>query len=123
MALAVVAASGTALVIASLLAGELAFRLAGGDDYVRLAGHAPVFAASGALYALVFVLVNDQIASNARWPSAPLWVATAALAIVTLFVVPKTFDAVMWSALAVAAATAAGMSVIVTRRRPARETH
>ena len=61
----------------SALAGGLAFGIAGGPDYTGFGGYAPIFAATGALYALVFVLINAQVAAGARWPSAPLWVGTA----------------------------------------------
>ncbi|MGC5022705.1 polysaccharide biosynthesis protein [Micromonospora sp. DT47] len=102
-ALAVVGACGAVLVVASTMAGELAFRLAGGEDYARLGEYAPFFAATGALYALVFVLVNAKIAAGARRPSAPLWAAAGGLAIVAVFVAPHTFEGIMWSALAAAA--------------------
>jgi hypothetical protein len=112
IAVALVVGSGTMLVAASALAGGLAFRLAGGPDYVALGRHAPVFAATGALYALVFVLVNQQVAIGARWPSAPLWAAAGALVVTAEWLVPHTFQAIMWCALGTAtlalAATAFG---------------
>jgi O-antigen/teichoic acid export membrane protein len=77
-ALALVGGCGAALVLASALAGGLAFRLAGGPDYAGFGRYAPLFAATGALYALVFVLVNARVAAEARWPSAPLWISTVA---------------------------------------------
>ncbi|MEU4641064.1 polysaccharide biosynthesis protein [Micromonospora sp. NPDC023814] len=103
VALAVVGACGVVLVGASALAGGLAFRLAGGANYAQLDGHAPYFAATGALYALVFVLVNAKIAAGTRWPSAPLWAATAGLAVMAVLVAPRTFEGIMWSAVATAA--------------------
>jgi O-antigen/teichoic acid export membrane protein len=101
-ALGLVATSGTILVTASAVAGGLAFRAAGGEDYVGLGRYAPVFAATGALYALVFVLINAQVAAGAKWPSAPLWAGTAVLVVVTVWLVPHTFTAVMWCALGTA---------------------
>ncbi|MER7460249.1 polysaccharide biosynthesis protein [Micromonospora sp. NPDC126480] len=106
VALAVVGGCGVLLVLASALAGGLAFRLAGGADYADLGRYAPWFAATGALYALVFVLVNARIAAGARWPSAPLWVATLALAGLATLVAPRSLAGIMWCALAVAAGTA-----------------
>lgn len=103
VAMAVVAASGAALVAASAVAGAFAFRLAGGADYVDLGRYAPVFALTGALYALVFVVVNAQVAAGARWPSAPLWIACAGLVVTTEWLVPHTLTAIMWSAAATAA--------------------
>ncbi|WP_207914099.1 polysaccharide biosynthesis protein [Micromonospora sp. KC213] len=102
VALAVVGGCGVVLVIASALAGGLAFRLAGGESYAPLGGHAPFFAATGALYALVFVQINAQIAAGARWPSLPLWVATGGLAVAAVLLVPRTFPGIMWASLAAA---------------------
>jgi hypothetical protein len=102
VAAALVAASGAVLVTASAVAGALAFRLAGGPDYAHLGRYAPVFALTGALYALVFVVVNAQVAAGARWPSAPLWLACAALVATTEWLAPRTFTAVMWCSAATA---------------------
>ncbi|SIN25835.1 polysaccharide biosynthesis protein [Micromonospora cremea] len=110
---AVVGACGAALVIASALAGGLAFRLAGGQDYAVLGRYAPFFAATGAFYALAFVLINAQIASGARWPSVPLWVAAAGLVLVAVFVAPHTFAGIMWTATAAAASAALALAVVV----------
>ncbi|WP_405429069.1 polysaccharide biosynthesis protein [Micromonospora sp. NBC_00617] len=104
--LAIVAACGAVLVAASALAGGLAFRLVGGENYASLGEYAPFFAATGALYALVFAVVNAKIAAGARWPSAPLWVAAVVLAVLTMAVAPRTFQGIMWCALGTAAATA-----------------
>ncbi|MEV4623388.1 polysaccharide biosynthesis protein [Asanoa sp. NPDC049573] len=106
-ALLLVAASGAVLVAASVFAGGFAFALAGGADYTHLGRYAPVFAATGALYALVFVLLNDRVATATRWASAPVWVAVAALFVVAEFIAPHTLTGVMWSALGAAAAALA----------------
>ncbi|MET8042074.1 polysaccharide biosynthesis protein [Micromonospora sp. NPDC005215] len=104
--LAIVGGCGAVLVAASVLAGSFAFRLAGGEDYAQLGEYAPYFAATGALYALVFAAVNAQIAAGARWPSAPLWAAAGVLAVLTMFVAPRTLQGIMWCAFATAAVTA-----------------
>ncbi|MFC0030604.1 polysaccharide biosynthesis protein [Micromonospora chaiyaphumensis] len=104
--LAIVAACGAVLVAASALAGGFAFRLVGGEDYASLGEYAPFFAATGALYALVFAAVNAKIAAGARWPSAPLWVGAGVLAVLTMTVASRTFQGIMWCALATAAGTA-----------------
>ncbi|MFJ5545959.1 MATE family efflux transporter [Micromonospora chalcea] len=104
--LAIVAGCGVVLVAASALAGGFAFRLVGGEDYTSLGRYAPFFAATGALYALIFAAVNAKIAAGARWPSAPLWIAAAVLAVLTTTVAPRTFQGIMWCALATAAGTA-----------------
>jgi hypothetical protein len=117
VAAGLVACCGALLVAASALAGGLAFRLAGGPDYVDLGRYAPVFAATGALYAVLFVLVNAQVAAGARWPSAPLWVATAALVVAAEWLVPHTFAAILWCAAGTAALTL--IATALTRRRTA----
>ncbi|MFI6273383.1 lipopolysaccharide biosynthesis protein [Micromonospora zamorensis] len=117
---AVVGACGAALVVGSALAGGLAFRLAGGQDYAALGRYAPFFAATGAFYALAFVLINAQIASGARWPSVPLWVAAGALVFVAVFVAPHTFAGIMWTATATAAAAALALAIVVRVTAPRR---
>ncbi|MFG3709127.1 polysaccharide biosynthesis protein [Micromonospora sp. NPDC047670] len=114
-ALALILACGAVLVGAAALAGDLAFRLAGGAGYLHLAGAAPLFAAVGALYAAVFMLVNDRVATGARWPAAPLWVATAGLAGAALLVAPRTVGGVLVCALATAVLTAAAMAWLTFR--------
>ena len=116
--LAIVAGCGVVLVAASALAGGFAFRLVGGEDYTSLGRYAPFFATTGALYALIFAAVNAKIAAGARWPSAPLWVAAAVLAVLTTTVAPRTFQGIMWCALATAAGTA-----LVMVFRPPRASH
>jgi hypothetical protein len=115
IAVGVVAGCGTTLIIASALAGGLAFRLAGGPDYAELGRYAPVFAATGALYAILFVLVNAQVAAGARWPSAPLWTATAALVVATEWLVPHTFAAIMWCAAGTAALALGATAYAIVR--------
>ncbi|MGB2569188.1 polysaccharide biosynthesis protein [Micromonospora citrea] len=117
LGLAVILACGAVLVAAAELGGELAFRLAGGAAYLHLAGEAPLFAATGALYAVVFMLVNDRVASGVRFPAAPLWVATAGLAAAALLVAPRTVEGVLACALGTAAVTAAVMTWLVLRPR------
>ncbi|GAB3189341.1 hypothetical protein FHX75_121351 [Micromonospora palomenae] len=117
LGLAVIVACGAVLVAAAALGGELAFRLAGGADYLHLAGEAPLFAATGALYAVVFMLVNDRVASGARFPAAPLWVATAGLAGAAVLVAPRTVEGILTCALGAAALTAAVLTWLALRPR------
>ncbi|MCM0674919.1 polysaccharide biosynthesis protein [Micromonospora phytophila] len=119
VALAVTGGSGLLLVLASALAGGLAFRLAGGPDYAHLGAHAPLFAAVGALYAVVFVLLNAQVAAGARWPAAPLWAATVGLVVVAVAVAPRTVTGLLWSALGTAVVAAVAMAAVALRQRPA----
>ena len=116
VALTVTGACGLLLVLASALAGGFAFRLAGGAAYARLGGHAPVFAAVGALYALVFVLLNAQVAAGARWPAAPLWAATGGLVVVAVLLAPHTYTGLLWSAFGTAVVALIGMGLVSRRR-------
>jgi hypothetical protein len=116
LALALVGACGVALTAAAAVAGGLAFRLAGGPGYEDLGRYAPVFAATGALYGLVFVLVNAQVAAGARWPSGPLWAVTAIFVVVAWLVLPHTLAGIALGALGAAAASSAITGVQVGRR-------
>jgi hypothetical protein len=116
LALALVGACGVALTAAAAVAGGLAFRLAGGPGYEDLGRYAPVFAATGALYGLVFVLVNAQVAAGARWPSGPLWAVTAIFVVVAWLVLPHTLAGIALGALGAAAAASAVTGVQVGRR-------
>ncbi len=118
VALAVTGGCGLVLVLASTLAGGLAFRVAGGPDYDHLGRYAPLFAAVGALYAVTFVLLNDRLAAGARWAAAPLWVGTAGLVAVAAALRPHTVPALLLAALGTAVVTTAMMAVAI--RRPAR---
>lgn len=117
VALGLVAGCGAVLVLASALAGGLAFRLAGGPDYAYLGGYAPYFAAVGALYALVFVMVNAQVAAGARRPAAPLWVTTVGLLGWLLLSRPDTVLEVVLAAL-VAAGLATAATAVAMHRTP-----
>jgi len=121
VAVGLVGACGAVLIAASAVAGGLAFQFAGGPGYVALGRYAPVFALTGALYALVFVLVNAQVAAHARWPSAPLWIAGVGFVLVAELALPRTFTAIMWGA-AVTAAVALALTVALRKalapRRP-----
>ncbi|MEV4280600.1 polysaccharide biosynthesis protein [Actinoplanes xinjiangensis] len=118
LGLLLVGACGAFLVTAAALAGGLAFRLAGGPDYAGLGRYAPVFAATGACYGLVFMLINAQVAAGARWPSAPLWAVTALLVAVVWLAAPHTVAGIAWSAFgaSVAALTVTGALVAVRLR-------
>jgi O-antigen/teichoic acid export membrane protein len=118
LALLLIGACGVVLVTGAAVAGGPAFRLAGGSGYVGLSRYAPVFAATGALYGLLFVLVNAQVAAGARWPSAPLWTATVAFVLGTWLFLPHTVAGVAFGALGTAAATLITTGVLVGRADP-----
>jgi O-antigen/teichoic acid export membrane protein len=116
LGLLLVGACGAFLVTASALAGGLAFRLAGGPDYEGLGRYAPIFAATGACYGLVFMLINAQVAAGARWPSAPLWAVTVLLVAAVWLVVPHTLVGIAWSAFGAALVALFATSVLVAVR-------
>ncbi|WP_347403805.1 polysaccharide biosynthesis protein [Micromonospora sp. WMMD710] len=115
VALAVTGGCGLVLVLASTLAGGLAFRLVGGPEYTHLGRYAPIFAAVGALYAVTFVLLNDRLAAGVRWPAAPLWVGTAALVSVAVIVRPRTASGLLLAALGTAIVTTLLMALPARR--------
>ncbi|MCO1596876.1 polysaccharide biosynthesis protein [Micromonospora sp. RHAY321] len=117
VALAVTGGCGLVLVLASTLAGGLAFRLAGGPDYTHLGRYAPLFAAVGALYAVAFVLLNDRLAAGVRWAAAPLWVGAAGLVTVAATVRPRTVPGLLLVALGTAVVTTLIMAVPARRAR------
>ncbi|MEU7901445.1 polysaccharide biosynthesis protein [Actinoplanes sp. NPDC049118] len=116
LALTLVGACGVMLTTAAAAGGGLAFRLAGGTDYANLGRYAPVFAATGALYGVVFVLVNAQVAAGARWPSGPLWIVTAMFVVAAWLVLPHTLAGIAFGALAAAAAALTSTAVLVGLR-------
>ncbi|WP_309227407.1 lipopolysaccharide biosynthesis protein [Micromonospora thermarum] len=111
VALALTGACGLLLVLASASAGGLAFRLAGGPDYTHLGGYAPLFAAVGALYAVVFVLLNAAVAAGVRWPAAPLWAGSVVLVVTALSIAPRTVAGLLWCALGTAVVMTLAMAV------------
>lgn len=115
VAVVLVVACGTVLVTAAALADDLAVRLAGGPGYADLARHAPFFATAGGLYAVVFVLTNARVAAGVRRPAAPLWVATAVLAVAAGFVAPHTLGGILACAVATAAATTLALAGLTRR--------
>ncbi|MET0426221.1 MAG: polysaccharide biosynthesis protein [Actinoplanes sp.] len=116
VALGLVGACGLALVAGAVLAGGLAFRLAGGAGYVELGRYAPVFAATGAVFGLLFVLVNAQVAAGAHWPAAPLWTASAIFVPVAWLLLPHTVPGIAFGALGTAVAALIATSVLVGLR-------
>jgi hypothetical protein len=103
---------GALLVAATVLFGPLALRLVGGEAYVHLSGYAPAFAALGALYAVVFVLTNAQVAKGGRKPSAPLWVAALGFTVAVIIARPG-MDGIVTLALVAAAASVAALAAAV----------
>jgi O-antigen/teichoic acid export membrane protein len=119
-ALAVVAGCGVALVGAALVAGDLAMRIAGGPSYTFLGPYAVGFAAVGALYALVFVFVNAEIAAHVKWPAAPLWIALIGMTIVAQLLHPPTLKSILVLSMSTAAVTTIAVSIAARHRNGSR---
>lgn len=108
------AACGVVLVAAAALFGSLAVGLAsgGGEGYQqRLASYAVGFATVGALYALVYVFVNAEIAAQARRPALWLWIGLAGLGAAAVIVRPSTVGGVLVLSLITSAVTTGAMAL------------
>ena len=80
-------------------------RLAGGADYAHVGPYAAAFATVGALYALVFVTVNAEIAKLGRRPALTLWAGLAGIATVAVLTRPSTVGGVLTLAVGTAGVT------------------
>ncbi len=95
LATAATAVVGAILVAAATLFSELALRFAGGAQYVHLASYAPVFAVTGAAYALAFLFINTRIAYGAKYPSWPAWLAVGGFAAAVLLLPTPSIQAIV----------------------------
>jgi O-antigen/teichoic acid export membrane protein len=111
------AACGLLLVTASALFSDLAVGLAGGEEYAHIAPYAASFAIVGALYALVYVFVNAEIAALARRPAIWLWVGLGGLGTATALVRPSTVGGVLTLSMITATLTTAAMAAAYLVRR------
>jgi WD40 repeat protein/O-antigen/teichoic acid export membrane protein len=116
-ALSVVAGCGAVLVVAASVAGQLAMRVAGGPAYAHAGVYAGRFATVGAFYAVVFVLVNAEIAARVRRPGAVLWLSLLGLTIAAMLA-PRTLGGVLTASVGTAAVTTAVMLIRAARRKP-----
>lgn len=107
-----VLAVGVVLVGATVAFGPFALRLVGGSSYTGLAAYAPAFAAVGALYALVFVLTNAQVAGGARMPAAPTWLATAGFCVAVLSLERPTVGGIVTCAIVAASLTVVALLLL-----------
>jgi O-antigen/teichoic acid export membrane protein len=120
LTLAGTAACGVVLIAASLLFQDFAVALVGRGNYPHLAPAAAGFATVGALYALVFVLVNAEIAAAARRPAIFLWVGLAGIVTAAATLRPSTVGALLVLAAVTAGGTltATALAYSLRRRRP-----
>lgn len=105
---------GAVLVAASAAFGTFALRLVGGPAYEHLSGNAPAFAAAGALYALLFVLTNAQVARGAKASAAPAWVAVAGFAAAAFSLGRPSIEGIVACAIVTAGVTV--VAVLVAMR-------
>jgi hypothetical protein len=115
--LTLVSAVGAVLVGGAVLAGDRLVRVAGGSRYAALGHLTPYFVLVGALYAVAVFLLNAQLATGARWPSAGVWAVVAALAVVVAVVRPATVGQLLACAIGAAAASVLTTGAAVWWRR------
>lgn len=115
----VVGGTGLLAIGACVVAGGLAVGVAGKGDYAGLADEVWLFAAAGAGWALVNLLLTARIAAGARWIAAPLWVAAAVEALAVLAWRPYSLTHTAVIALGTAVASVL-VGVVLARRGPVR---
>jgi hypothetical protein len=108
---------GAVLTTAAALFGGLAVAVAGGGGFQELVGHAGIFAAIGAIWALVYLLLNARIAAGVRRPAAPLWAVAGLFTAVAMLLSPDTLGQLAGLALAAAATAAVTLAVRLWRDR------
>jgi hypothetical protein len=108
LSLAAVTIAGALVTAATALFGELVVRLVGGGAYVSLSDRAWLFAANGALLAVVQLLLYSRLAGEDRRVSLPMWLIVAAEIAVISFWRHATVTDVVTTALA----TAAGVTLL-----------
>jgi O-antigen/teichoic acid export membrane protein len=77
LSLATVTVAGLLVTAATAAFGEFVIRLVGGDAYVSLAGRAWLFAATGAMLAVVQLLLYSRLAGEDRHVALPMWLLAA----------------------------------------------
>jgi hypothetical protein len=106
LALAVVTAAGALITAATAALGELAVRLVGGGAYTALADRVWLFAATGAVLAVVQLLIYSRLAGEDRRVAVPVWLLVAGEVTVISLWRHDTVTAVVTTALATALAAA-----------------
>lgn len=127
LALAAVTAAGVLVTAAVALLGTFVVRLVGGGAYVSLADRAWLFAATGALLAVVQLLLYSRLAGEDRRVALPMWLIVAAEITVIWLWRHSSLTDVVTTALGTAASVAVlGLLAevhehdILRRRRPER---
>jgi O-antigen/teichoic acid export membrane protein len=105
-ALATVTGAGFLVVAASAVLGEFVVRLVGGGAYVSLADRVWLFAAPGAMLAIVQVLLYSRLAGEDRRAALPMWLlAGAEIGVISLWRHSSLID-IVTTALATATCVA-----------------
>jgi O-antigen/teichoic acid export membrane protein len=107
LALGAVTIAGVLVTAAAAVFGELLVRLIGGGAYVSLADRAWLFAATGALLAIVQLLLYSRLAGEDRRVALPMWLFVAAEITVISVWRHDSVTAVVTTALGTAACVAA----------------
>jgi O-antigen/teichoic acid export membrane protein len=106
VALAAVTAAGLLVTGVTAAFGELAVRLVGGGAYVSVADRAWLFAAAGAMLAVVQLLLYSRLAGEDRRVALPMWLLVVAeVAVISLWRHANVTE-VITTALATAACAA-----------------
>jgi O-antigen/teichoic acid export membrane protein len=116
VSLGLVAACGVVLILGAAIAGPLAVRLAGGPQYASVSGYAAGFVVVGALYAMVLVLVNAEIAAQVRWPAVVLWIALAAMTTTAALIGVDSLGTMLALSVTTATLAAVTMGLLALRR-------
>lgn len=104
-AVSLVVAFGAVAIAGVALLPKVALVLVGGDKYAEIAEKLWIFAASGTVLAVVYVLVFDALARRVRGVSAILWMTAIAIVVLALWLEPVTWQlAVIVSAVSGACA-------------------
>jgi hypothetical protein len=106
MSLATVTGAGILVVAASAILGEFVVRLVGGGAYVSLADRVWFFAATGAMLAVVQLLLYSRLAGEDRRAALPMWLlAGAEIVVISLWRHSSVID-IVTTALATATCVA-----------------
>jgi O-antigen/teichoic acid export membrane protein len=106
LARAAVTVAGVLVTVAAAAFGEFVVRLVGGGAYVSLADRAWLFAATGALLAIVQLLLYSRLAGEDRRVALPMWLLVAAEITVISLWRHDSVTAVITTALGTAACVA-----------------
>jgi hypothetical protein len=101
-----VTTAGLLVTLATAVLGELVVRLVGGGAYVSLADRAWLFAATGAVLAVVQLLLYSRLAGEDRRVALPMWLFVAAETVVIWLWRHHNVTDVVTTALATAAGVA-----------------